>query len=494
MLLGIGLHASLGFLPISWYVQDSSATWDGPFDEFLWAVHGFRMPVFFLLSGFFTAMLWRRRGLRALLNHRLRRVLLPLVIGLVTIVPLINWVGEWAYVSAVDSEETSDIFGAAYAGDVSRVEEFLDRGGDFHVEMRAEPGGWTLLHVAAFTGNAEMTAMLLSRGADPAPTAPASEGETPLGVAFYFGQERVAGALVAAGGGKGPPSGVEWSELPGWGEGVKYDGEAESLSAWPEMHHLWFLWTLLWLVAGFAVVAWLVDGAERDSGASPGEGAWPRRIMWMMLPLSLLPQLRMAGGGAFPAFGPDTPGGLLPFPHVLVYYAAFFTFGALMYGRSGRKGHPVIDTVGRRWWLILPTTALVVFPAGLIVTFVEEARSWPAASVLQVLYAWGMCLGLMGLFRVLIPREHRGIRYLSDSSYWLYVAHLPLVVVAQAIVRDWNLAPVLKFLMICVVVTALLLLSYQLFVRYTPIGTMLNGRRARPTSRGDGPSGPGPSR
>ena len=51
------------------------------------------MPVFFLMSGFFTALLWRRRGLGALLNHRLRRVALPLLIGMFTIVPLTSLVG-----------------------------------------------------------------------------------------------------------------------------------------------------------------------------------------------------------------------------------------------------------------------------------------------------------------------------------------------------------------------------------------------------------------
>ena len=49
-------------------------------------------------------------------------------------------------------------------------------------------------------------------------------------------------------------------------------------------------------------------------------------------------------------------------------------------------------------------------------------------------------------------------------------------------VRDWNLPAEVKFVTISVAVTVLLLLTYQLFVRYTPIGTMLNGRKLRPIS------------
>ena len=167
---------------------------------------------------------------------------------------------------------------------------------------------------------------------------------------------------------------------------------------------------------------------------------------------------------------------------MLAYYATFFAFGALMYRRRGRSGRLLVDTIGRPWWLYLPVSFLFVLPAGLVFTFEEEVFSWPVASVLQVVYAWGMCFGLMGLFRVLLAVERRGVRYLSDSSYWLYLAHLPVVVAAQAVVRDWNLPAEVKFVTISVAVTVLLLLTYQLFVRYTPIGTMLNGRKLRPIS------------
>ena len=509
MLLGIGLHVSLAFFPAPWWVQDRTSAFDGLFDEFLWAVHGFRMPVFFLMSGFFTALLWRRRGLGALLNHRLRRVALPLLIGLLTIVPLTTFVGDWAAESAPALQPADDdIWGKVFAGDVSGVEELLDRG--FDVDLRGEPGGWTLLHGAAFGGDTDMLRLLLSRGADPDPVATASEGETPLGVAFHFGHEEAADLLVSYGGGDPLPEGMEWSEIPGWGAGaaVQDDGNGSpdglDLSSIQRFYHLWFLWFLLWLVAGFGLVAWVMDRREPQIAR---QANWPRWVMWSMIPLTILPQLSMGEGGAYPVFGPDTSDGFVPLPHVLAYYATFFTFGALMYRRRGRRGRWLVDTMGGRWWLYLPILLLVVFPAGLVftfgevalhfawegqaadvnaglfVTFGEVAFSWLVASVLQVAYAWGMCFGLIGLFRTLLPRERRGVRYLSDSSYWLYLAHLPVVVVTQAVVRDWDVPAEVKFLLITVVVTAFLLLSYQFLVRYTPIGTMLNGKKVRPSAR-----------
>ena len=80
MLLGIVLHAALAYtgIPI-WPTVDDA--WP-PFMEINNIIHGFRMPLFFLLSGFFTAMLWKRRGLGGLLIHRVKRILLPLVVGM----------------------------------------------------------------------------------------------------------------------------------------------------------------------------------------------------------------------------------------------------------------------------------------------------------------------------------------------------------------------------------------------------------------------------
>ena len=51
------------------------------------AIHGFRMPLFFVVSGFFAAMLWRQRGMKEMLKHRAKRILLPLfTLGAVMII------------------------------------------------------------------------------------------------------------------------------------------------------------------------------------------------------------------------------------------------------------------------------------------------------------------------------------------------------------------------------------------------------------------------
>ncbi len=88
--------------------------------------------------------------------------------------------------------------------------------------------------------------------------------------------------------------------------------------------------------------------------------------------------------------------------------------------------------------------------------------------------------GRLGLFRAFLSRERYWVRYLSDSAYWMYLTHLTLVIALQAWVRTWDLPAVLKFGLIVLTTCVILLILYQLVVRYTFIGTMLNGRRTRP--------------
>ena len=72
------------------------------------------------------------------------------------------------------------------------------------------------------------------------------------------------------------------------------------------------------------------------------------------------------------------------------------------------------------------------------------------------------------------------MRYISDSSYWLYLVHLPLIIVLHAMIRTWELPAFVKLILVCSITSGLLLVNYQLCVRYTPIGTLLNGPRRRP--------------
>ena len=479
MLLGIGLHAALSFYPTVWPVTDSTADLDGYFDEFVLAVHGFRMPLFFLLSGFFTVLLWRRRGLGNLLGHRLRRLLVPFILAVILIAPTVTWVSDRAIEAQLADD--GDINGAVYLGDAGAVRAIIESGTDPDA-----PGsdGNTPLFAAAVTGDAVMVALLLELGADPGI---ATADGMPIDVAAYFGHEAAAEALLE-GGSYDPRAGGAWQDVPYWALGDVSDLGAPRVdlvaTAQPPPS--------LVPVVPDPVRAALRPGRLAHGSAGSARSCRPRvialarpRDVGHRAPRAAAP-VAMEGGGAIRAFGPDTSIGWIPAPHVFVYYLLFFTFGALLDGRPGSAGDPIVESLGRRWWLQLGL-AVVVFLAALWAMGAPDRLPDLAMSGLQVAYAWLMIFGLMGLFRAALSRERYWVRYLSDSAYWMYLMHLTLVIALQAWVRTWDVSPVLKFGLIVVTTCAILLLLYRLVVRYTFVGTMLNGKRSRPQPSSQAP-------
>ena len=90
MMLGIVLHAS------QWYVTEPPGGLPMPlddsrsylFDIIMHFIHSFRMPLFFVLAGFFTSLLVGKRSFRGTYINRLQRILVPLLLAIVTILPL----------------------------------------------------------------------------------------------------------------------------------------------------------------------------------------------------------------------------------------------------------------------------------------------------------------------------------------------------------------------------------------------------------------------
>ena len=90
-----------------------------------------------------------------------------------------------------------------------------------------------------------------------------------------------------------------------------------------------------------------------------------------------------------------------------------------------------------------------------------------------------MILGSIGVCRRLLSTESRTMRYISDSSYWLYLVHLPLVLLAQWLIKDVPFPAIPKLAGMTLVISVFLLLTYEYGVRYTAIGRILNGPRRK---------------
>ena len=90
MLLGLVLHSAASYtqapLREAWPYQDAQTS--VAFDLLAIFIHVFRMPVFFVIAGFFAALLYERDGLTGFLLNRARRVLLPLVFFWPAVIPI----------------------------------------------------------------------------------------------------------------------------------------------------------------------------------------------------------------------------------------------------------------------------------------------------------------------------------------------------------------------------------------------------------------------
>ncbi|TWT81015.1 Glucans biosynthesis protein C [Planctomycetes bacterium CA13] len=496
MLLGIVLHATLSFIPGPnvWVVRDTQSS--EVFGLFLGAIHGFRMPLFFLLSGFFTMMLFRKRGIKSLLVHRFKRIFLPMMIGLFTIIPA-TWIVS-AYVnSKVNSSESTsskienaDVLMATAMGNSRRIEQLLDEGVDVDT---TDDKGTTPLMLAALFGRSEAAELLIDRGANV--SAKTKKGETVemmLHVNYelteWIGslldidlareaveQGRIEIALML------PPGELTGVDLKS--EAIETDpleagmtGLLAALYYIPVFGHLWFLWFLCWFVIGFSVlvpIGKLISWPQLSRGYSAliaKSRSWVS-CLWL-IPITMIPQSFMGDQGL--GFGPDTSIGLLPIPAVFAYYAIFFAFGAIYYDAADDQGQ-----MGRHWAVTIPFCLLVLFPIGLSTAQHLEGIGRVTNVFVQVAYAWLLSFGLMGVFGRYFPTKSNTMRYLSDSSYWLYLAHIPLIILVQYWVREYEISSFVKFPLVCLITTGILLVSYHWLVRYTPIGTLLNGKRTR---------------
>ena len=90
LLLGIVFHSTMSFFngpQQMWFIVDKSPS--TTLTLLFYVLHIFRMTMFFFIAGFFAHLLYHRRGERAFIRDRLRRIGLPLVAGWPVLLALI---------------------------------------------------------------------------------------------------------------------------------------------------------------------------------------------------------------------------------------------------------------------------------------------------------------------------------------------------------------------------------------------------------------------
>ena len=360
MLMGVFFHGALAYSPMLHSLWPAADAQQSAFvDYIVWFTHLFRMPLFFLIAGFFVAYLVQKRGMAGMLKNRALRILLPLIIFL----PLCMWAVIAPLLSAVASVQTK-----------SPVMEMI-------VTAMANPG-------------------------------------TP------------------------PPP--------------------------PTTMHLWFLYNLVF----FCIFTWALQYINWQWLRAYFNRITPVRFLGLF-PLLLAPALLSV---AAPLPAPDS---FFPQLWSFGFFGLFFALGYWIFSTENfidRFKSYVVQL------LVMSVALYVVFYWLIPKQFTLEPASlfsWKkvVVSLCEAYISVWMSVVCLVWGKLYLNVHNRFMRFMSDSSYWIYIIHLPLIFALQYTMMDKNWSLLTKYAVTLSVTLAVGVLSYVVLVRWTPIGWMLNGRK-----------------
>ncbi|HSC67725.1 MAG TPA: acyltransferase family protein [Cellvibrio sp.] len=360
MIGGVFFHAMLAYSPALnklWLTADRQQS--AVMDVIGWFPHLFRMPLFFVIAGFFTAYLASKRGMGGMLINRAKRILLPLVIFL----PLCLWAIIASLMSVIATVEHK-----------SPVMLMI-------VQAMATPG---------------------------APPPPFST------------------------------------------------------------MHLWFLYNLMF----FYILTWVLSYINWSRLYNLFGAIKPVQFV-LIFPLLLVPGLLLVAS-PFPA-----PEQLLPQLWSFGFFGLFFAAGYWIF----RMPH-FIDSF--QWYgLPLLVASLILYAVYCVFipkefTFPPAPLEFPKNIILKLCEAYisvWMTLVCLVAGKRYLNSHNRVMRFFSDSSYWIYIVHLPVLLAVQYQLMDKEWSLLTKYSLSVGITLLFGVVTYVLFVRWTPIGWMLNGRK-----------------
>jgi len=247
--------------------------------------------------------------------------------------------------------------------------------------------------------------------------------------------------------------------------------------------HLWFLWVLLIFYVAMLILRAPFALLDRQGGWGAGVdrlvgaaiGPWTPALMAAPLALAF-----WATPTWIPFFGIPTPDtGLVPNTVALTGFGAAFGLGFLLDRRR--------DLLGRiaGLWAVFSVMAVVAGVGALmlvggatpVLAPVADLGLKTATAAVMALAVYSTTFAVLALTLRFASGHSAGHRYLADASYWIYIVHLPLVMVGQVLAARIDAPWWIKLAGIVAATVAIALVSYELLIRHSFMGRWLNGRR-----------------
>jgi glucan biosynthesis protein C len=272
-----------------------------------------------------------------------------------------------------------------------------------------------------------------------------------------------------------------------WAAHFPNGGPVPGAAGWPPalpgfpLTHLWFLYVLLEFYAATLLLrtcmAWLDANGSVRAGID--------RLIGLVMRSPLAPAILAVPIGVALSLDPGWLGlqgvptpdqSLVTNLQACVGFGTAFGVGWLLHRQIG-----LIRILEQRWRLNL------VLAAGLIAaSFVLAIVPQPGTNAIRLVDAacyalaiWTMTFAVIGVALRFLSGFSATRRYVADASYWLYLIHLPIVMALQVAVSSLDWPWPVKFATILLVAVPVMFVSYQLLIRYSVIGAVLNGRRVR---------------
>ncbi len=365
MLLGLVLHSVLTYNVTyhgdAWSLKDPETTHIFS-DSLVFLIHSFRMPIFFLIAGFFGAMLFYERQPMRMVKNRISRIVFPFVVFLFLLWPI-------------------TVFAFGYTGAVFSYQENP-------LEIALEPFTSTLTFLPKTT------------------------------------------------------------------------------------LHLWFLYYLILITGTTVLFGLLLKNAQELTQRVTKIFDWLiQRPLARILFFSGLTFLILTILGTSMV---EASVSLIPDLNTFVYYLFFYLIGWVLFIS---KHH--LDTFVRYDWNCTILAIVLATIQGLTIQNSELAPN--GNSGILILYSSVVvCLFMFGITELFIrygSKHSARMRYISDSSYWVYLIHLPITAILPAFIWKLPFPAIAKFLIVLSVTTIICFVSYHYLVRATFIGKFLNGRK-----------------
>lgn len=359
MMLGLVLHTALTYavseFGASWPLKDHSAT-NQLMDWLVSFIHIFRMPLFFVVAGFFGALLFYKRGARKMIRNRLERILYPLIVFVFILWPTIQI--SFGYSLAVFSGEENP-WGVALAT-MNNLISFLPQR-TFHL--------WFLYYLLMITFASFGIGILLKK-------------------------------------------------IPAVSQKIR--GIFDPIIQYP------FLKLIVFSTLTF-VMLYLMNNT------------------WVATSTSFVPNLK-----------------------TFVFYSFFYIFGWVLYNSR----QPLGQLMQYDWLFTILGLGLFTFK------FMEfTPLDSTVVMAINSLLVWLFNFGITGLFIRYGSNHSHLMRYVSDSSYWFYLLHLPLTAILPGLFSEWNAPALLKFLVVLSITLSICAVTYHFLIRSTFVGKFLNGRK-----------------